>query len=64
MIHTEIISATNFYIDKSLEAAVDKVNSLIDKEKIDRADILEYKTSSEFSLSNHYKTTIIITWWK
>lgn len=67
MINTEIFEMGDWSNYTCLEKVLKMVNDLIKENKIERSDIVEYKTenwSEEIDESNYYNYRVTISWWK
>lgn len=67
MINTEIFEMGDWSNYTCLETVLKMVNDLIKENKIERSDIVEYKTenwSEEIDESNYYHYRVTISWWK
>ena len=63
MIQSELVTGCGFTKEESITWAVTKINTIIELKRIEKCDIIEYKTTTEFSC-NKWETTIILTLWK
>lgn len=67
MINTEIFEMGDWSNYVCFEKVLEMVNNLIKENKIEKSDIVEYKTenwSEEVDGSNYYHYKVTISWWK